>query len=85
MAGVYFVRADGRVKIGKANNVDKRLRDLQTSAPHELELLAVARGGLAEEAAYHRRFVQDRLHGEWFTLSAALLAHVVELRGGGSR
>ncbi len=84
MAGVYFVRAADRVKIGKANNVERRLRELQTSAPHALELLAVAQGGLAEEAAYHYRFKADRLHGEWFTFSAALVAHVVELRTGGA-
>jgi hypothetical protein len=78
--GVYFVRAGDRVKIGKAKDVHKRLTDLQTSAPHKLELLAVAAGGYDEEGAYHRLFARSRLVGEWFRLDAEIVAEIIRLR-----
>jgi hypothetical protein len=80
--GVYFVAADNRIKIGVATSVRKRLKELQTSAPHKLQLIAVRpRAGRAEESAIHRRFAAYRLHGEWFKASPELLQYVAQLRG----
>jgi hypothetical protein len=81
--GVYFVRANDRVKIGKAVNVNNRLSGLQTSSPFNLELVAVAPGGLAEEAAFHAQFAAHRLRGEWFEWCGpiARLVHSLRTKG----
>ncbi len=78
--GVYIVAANDRVKIGKASKVINRLRELQTSAPFKLQLLAVVPGGLKEEGELHHRFHHLRLHGEWFQMNHELIQFVAEAR-----
>jgi hypothetical protein len=79
--GIYFVRAGSRLKIGSARNVAARLREIQTSSPIALTLLAVAPGGRAVEASYHARFVHLRVRGEWFRLGPDLCAEIAAIRG----
>lgn len=78
--GVYFVGDGRRIKIGKANSVASRLRELQCSASHPLTLFAVAPGGLSEEAAFHSEFKRFRAVGEWFEPSPELMARVAQIR-----
>lgn len=76
MSFVYFVRAEyarKAVKIGRANNVAKRLAGLQTACPEELTLLCAVRcsewrpiAASALEAKLHASFADLRIHGEWF-------------------
>lgn len=54
------------VKIGTSRDVPRRLRALQTSSPHALEVLWQGRGGPALEAHLHERFATRRVRGEWF-------------------
>jgi hypothetical protein len=79
-SGVYFVRAADRVKIGKAKNVAARIRELQTSSPYRLELLAIAPGDRREEAAFHRRFKQFRVQGEWFSIVPEIVQAIRSIR-----
>jgi hypothetical protein len=79
--GVYFVACGQVIKIGVAVNVRKRLIGVQAACPFRLSLLAVAPGGVREEAAYHERFAAHRRHFEWFTASPEILAEVERLRG----
>lgn len=74
-ASVYFVQqgASGPIKIGKAANVAARIASLQTANPYPLTLLGTAAGGIERERELHERFAADRLHGEWFAPSLALL------------
>lgn len=67
---VYFVEAPsvGLVKIGMAQDLDKRLRDLTMMSPVPLRLLKAIPGGLKHEAAVHRLFEEHRSHGGWFHL-----------------
>jgi hypothetical protein len=78
-AGVYFLAAVdlGRVKIGRAKEVRKRVAALRNSSPVPLELLGTIPGGAAVEAYLHAAFAQDRSHGEWFELTEAI-ENVVE-------
>ena len=77
---VYFIRsAPGEIKIGKAIDVQKRLNGLQTSHPHRLQLLATTVGGKPAERAYHARFAEHRLHGEWFSPHPDILAEIERL------
>jgi hypothetical protein len=76
----YFIgAASGPVKIGFAVNVGRRLRDLQNACPLPLALLASVRGGQTREQAYHYRFHEFRLHGEWFERSPEILAEIDRL------
>ena len=79
---VYFVgQAEaGPVKIGFTTELPNRLRGLQNSCPVPIKLLAAVHGDRARELEYHRQFKADRLHGEWFTRSEAIIAELVEIR-----
>lgn len=73
---VYFIQsggAQGPIKIGRAEDVDARLRELQTGNPQKLTLLATMRGGRAAERTLHARFRTSRIRGEWFVPSPELL------------
>ena len=70
---VYFAERDGLVKIGCSSNALRRVAGLKAS------LLAVQRGGFGLEADLHQRFAADRVVGEWFSPSDALMAYIAEL------
>lgn len=79
---VYFIEsASGGIKIGKARDVQLRLRGLQTAHPVKLTVLATTTGGDAAEKAYHRQFAEHRLHGEWFSPHESILAEIERLKG----
>lgn len=82
---VYFVQAgtDGPVKIGKANDVEKRIAELQTGCPHKLELLVTVEcaDALAKESEFHQQFASLRIdRSEWFRWSPALADAMWELK-----
>jgi hypothetical protein len=78
---IYYVSYGerGPIKIGFVNGfaglVD-RLRGLQTGCPHDLILLAVRAGTLADERALQCRVDCKRLRGEWFEPHRELLTHI---------
>lgn len=70
---IYFIiNPDSQaIKIGKAKNVFKRLKDLQTGSPAELKLLKIIDVRAGKEARereeqFHQKFQHLRLIGEWF-------------------
>jgi hypothetical protein len=76
---VYFVQAHcGSIKIGRARDVQFRLKELQCANPHKLTLLAVAVDG-GNEVQYHRKFAAHRLLGEWFAPHPDILAEIERL------
>lgn len=88
--GVYFIQTagpDGPVKIGVATDIRTRLAALQTAHPWELKVLGYEHiddesSRYAREQFLHQRFAADRMSGEWFRASQALLrlamAHQLE-------
>lgn len=72
---VYLARAgeDGPVKIGYADDPQRRLVDLQVGNHLRLSLLRLFEGGETEERILHIRFADLRLRGEWFSFSRAML------------
>jgi hypothetical protein len=68
----YLLRGDdGPVKIGKADHLPRRLREIQAMNPAPLTILGILPlldGGQDTERALHRRFAAARCHGEWFAL-----------------
>lgn len=66
---VYVVHARevGKVKIGRTNDLRRRLSGLQTGSPVHLEVIRVYTSvdGVSE-GSLHDKFARYRLHGEWF-------------------
>jgi hypothetical protein len=78
---IYFIGTDrSEIKIGRAVNPEARLVTLQAGNASELRLLATTPGDCAEERAYHDRFADTHIRGEWFAASPALLAEIEALQ-----
>lgn len=77
---IYFVQGErtGLVKIGKAEDVFKRLRSLQIGSPDILKILAVIEGE-TRDSIYHLRFKVDWVHGEWFRPSNDLMSFISQI------
>ncbi len=65
------VGREKRYKIGKANLVDQRARQVGVNLPEDLELIHAISTDDAYgiEAYWHNRFAEKRRGGEWFTLT----------------
>lgn len=92
---VYFIQAGGvagEIKIGAASDeprpetwaspIASRLIAIEKERGLRAEVLAVTPGHLFVERWFHRRHVADRLRGEWFAPSDALLLDVAALAAG---
>jgi len=80
---VYFIAtSDGaRVKIGyTTRQVSDRLQDLQTSSADRLKVVATIHGTQEDEAAFHAKFAQFRLFGEWFSFSDEIKSFIAEAK-----
>jgi hypothetical protein len=66
---VYVLGApdSNTVKIGRTANLAKRFADIQSMSPVPLAVLWSHPGGHELETRLHRRFADQRIHGEWFT------------------
>jgi hypothetical protein len=79
--GVYvFGGQDNHVKIGRANNIQVRFRQLQCASPIPLEFIAMLSNDPEDEVSFHERFAEYRQLGEWFRLEGALRDHLESLR-----
>lgn len=74
----YFIQAgaDGPIKIGKADNPEKRVAELQTGSPDVLRLIGKLKGDCEKDL--HARFHKLHLRGEWFSPDVRLLAFILE-------
>lgn len=78
---VYFIAAiGGPIKIGLAKVPQERLKDLQTSHPKELRLLAWVIADEGKEKEYHLRFADHRLSGEWFARHPDILEEIRRIK-----
>lgn len=67
---IYVIgSAKGPVKIGISCNPLMRMRQLQTSTPDKLAVLAFVSGTYDHEKALHAFYKRERLTGEWFRRS----------------
>ena len=81
---IYFIGAgDGEpIKVGRANNIKRRLSVIQSGNPKRLTVLAsyFSDDPIAAEQAYHARFAAHRLHGEWFAPHPDILSEIARLQ-----
>lgn len=71
---VYLITNSKAVKIGIANDPEKRLSGLQTSHYEPLRICCTFRcadraSAAQLESLLHKRYASDRLRGEWFSLN----------------
>jgi len=74
--GVYILHAVGTryYKIGRATNITKRIKGIQTSNPHRIELVKFCEtdgrcSSVDIEKIMHEKFKKKHFRGEWFTLT----------------
>jgi hypothetical protein len=71
---LYIMQAHttGEIKVGRSNDVLRRLHQLQTGCPYTLRLILHAPRQGFREKAIHRLmdYRQIRRNGEWFTVEA---------------
>lgn len=71
----YIVRAGESdfVKIGKADDPEQRVRDLQVGHPELLTIIRVHDAHFDSEEQFHGRFASQRVRGEWFRFHPEML------------
>lgn len=67
---VYFAERGGLVKIGQSRTPERRAVTLGA------HLIKVTPGDFATERGWHDRFAADRVEGEWFSPTDALMAAI---------
>ena len=79
---VYVIGAPGMplVKIGKSTDPVARLGTLQTGCPMKLELVAILKPNVTEYQ-WHKKFRDQRRHGEWFFITNEMVEelHALDL------
>jgi integrase len=73
---VYFITDGDHMKIGHSSDPERRLRAAQTCHPKTLWLVGTIAATKITEDAAHRKFADDRLRGEWFSVTGATLKEV---------
>jgi hypothetical protein len=80
---VYFIQnsVTGNIKIGRAKDIEKRLKALQSASDCPLRLLFSldVHKMVTEERTIHERFKDYRIIGEWFRFEGELYDYVHEL------
>ena len=67
---VYLLRSGEHYKIGRSENLERRIKEISVAMPEAVSLEHSIRTGDPQgiEAYWHRRFSKFRANGEWFAL-----------------
>lgn len=78
---IYFLLSEKHdaVKIGfTRGSMEKRMKYFSTVCPYDYDVLKVIEGTMVEEHQLHKRFVKDKIRGEWFHYSDDL-KHFIDM------
>lgn len=80
MGHVYFIAAEGtdRIKIGYATHPESRLKSISSMSPVPLRMVATMPGRISDEKSIHKRFANNRTHGEWFHFAPDIYDYIKE-------
>ena len=73
---VYFFRNGNEVKIGFTSNPQSRQVALRTASAGKAFMARYVEGNMAAERAFHKRFAEYHLRGEWFDLRGRLAKYL---------
>lgn len=79
---IYFIGTPSghAIKIGRAEDIQRRIAHLQIAHPEPLSLLAAIEGNAATERAYHKQFREHKMSGEWFASHPDILAEIDRIK-----
>lgn len=68
---VYLLKAGPYYKIGKAKDLDQRVKQIKLQLPYSVETLhsIATDDSMGIESYWHKRFASKRVNGEWFLLT----------------
>lgn len=71
---IYFLQKgkNGPIKIGRSNNVKRRVKQLQSGSAEPLNLIMTLPESEYVESELHDRFSEDQIRGEWFESRSAV-------------
>ncbi len=77
-AYVYFISDGKYIKIGKANNVECRVKELQCGNPNKLKVVsritcASSQDAFTVEKFFHKELADHNVRGEWFDVNTTSL------------
>jgi hypothetical protein len=77
---IYFIQSGqyGPIKIGYTDNLEKRLRSLQTGNHDDLRLIYSMPGERDDEKALHTKFAKHHIRGEWFRSDGEIIGYYLE-------
>lgn len=70
LTNIYFIQSvkGGPIKIGKADNIEHRLKQIQNLNPFKLKIIKTLNGVPYQfEKVLHKKYRKYHLHGEWFS------------------
>lgn len=69
---LYMIRVGAFVKIGVSTDVQRRLKDIESTCPYDAELVYFGKGEAGDEKLWHDIFKHRHHRGEWFHMPAGL-------------
>lgn len=81
---IYFIQAglNGPIKIGVTTNLKQRIKDLQTSNPEKLYLIAAIYEHPELELYLHKQFKKYHIRGEWFEPGPDIFGYLLIIKNG---
>jgi|TARA_Y100000296_G_C5011192_1_gene175190 hypothetical protein len=80
MNSVYLIKAENtkRYKIGTTQDVENRIKGIQTGCPYKLRLVKSISGDKYTEDRIHNKYNKYRVQGEWFEFDGRVKRNVMK-------